>query len=434
MNLKTTTIKKIAGLYSKFFKVKSSKNVEKFIETLLFVFIATGISKGLWFVINIVGGRVLGPSLYGEFTLVQAITEIIVIPVGIGVTTGIMKYLAETDKKERITKLISTATTYFFITLIPLVAIYTILNNQIADIFNTGNHLVLLAIFLSIFWALNGFLEQVLQGLHAQKKWSKFSTIAYITSAIVFVYILFTSSTTILLLYVPYLVTFVVFSAQGITYIWKFIKPKEFSSKYLKELTSYGIIAFLVYIATTFLGNVDRIMINYILGATQLGFYQAYYLSSIMILGVLFGIFIRVFFPTAAKHKDPEGMTKKLDKIAPIGFFGAIIISMITIYISLYLYNYEYNIISGIIFSVVTAISFLVVIYSNLLNAQSTKSIKKTLWGMIGAFLINIPLNYFLIKSIGINGAIISTGISFLLLVVYIRINLSKISSSKQSQ
>jgi len=209
-------------------------------------------------------------------------------------------------------------------------------------------------------------------------------------------------------------------------FLRNYFTPGLFDSGEFKEMFHYGAYAFIITVAVTFLGNVDRVMINYFLGAGSVGLYQAYFFSSIMIIGVITGAFIRVFFPTAVKVKDPLNITKKLDRLMLIGIPAAFILLPFLIWFVVFLYGYEFSLLTAFLFSLATAIDILVVINSATLNAQGTASIKKTATGLVAAFIINIPLNYFLINLLGINGAIIATATSMLILYIYIRINLKK--------
>ena len=422
----------IANIYSKIFKEKSGPATKEFIKKVIFIFIGTGIAKSIILVFNLIGGRVTGPEIYGKFSLILSVTEILVIPIGIGVLTGVIKNLAETPDLKNRKSLISTAFNFQVLTILILIPLYYLFHGILSSALKIEPTVFILAIILSIFWSFNTLSETILQGLHRQVHYAIFLSISHIIPLFVFVYFLIIDNTELMILYLPFILVLFLFSIISLISTKKFIKIGLISKKHFHKLFEYGIIAFFLYILTTFLGNVDRIMINYLLATSDLGIYQAYYTASISIVGILAGVFIKVLFPTAVKLKDPKGFTKKLDKLSLISFPIILLVSPAIIWIFLYIYNYPFSLMTAALFAIATTIDLIVVLYSTLLNAQGTQFIKKTLIGLGVAFLVNIPLNYVLIGWYGINGAIMSTGFSFFLLFVYLRYSLSKIKEKKK--
>ena len=424
--MKRIIIDKAVKIYCNIFKTKETQEQRKFIEDLLFVFIATGIAKGLILIMNIVAGRLLGPTIYGEYTLILTIAMFLTIPAALGIMGGITKTLAETEKYEKRKKIISTATNYYILTTLFLILIYLFFNKEILLITKTESNLTLLSIILFVFWSSTGLIESILQGFREQKKWSYIQIISYMISFFVFAYFVFSGRLNIMMMYVPLLITYFGFMISSPLIIGKYYSIKIFDKAVFKDMFGYGFYVLITTIATTFLGNIDKIMINHFMGAESVGIYQAYFFSSIMIIGVVTGVFVKVFFPTAVKLKDPSGMLKKLDKIAIIGFIITIIFVPILTRIIIFLYDYEFILTTSLLFALATGASVFLVLYSALLSAQGKESVKKTTIGLVAAFILNIPINYFLIPIIGINGAIIATTISFLFLFIYIRIKIMK--------
>ncbi len=426
MNIKKKAVDIIASIYSWFYKAKPTKQMLVFIESLVFVFLATGLSKGLLFVMNILGGRFLGAETYGEYTLINTFAMFLAIPIGLGVLGGVTRQLADVESFKRRKIIISTATNYFLITLVLFSAVYFLFYKELALVTKMGHNLFLLTALLVIFWSSNSLIESVFRGLHKQRQWSWITIISYALAFTSFAYLAIIGNINILLLFIPTFIIYAGFSFFGALFLRNYFTPGLFDSGEFKEMFHYGAYAFIITVAVTFLGNVDRVMINYFLGAGSVGLYQAYFFSSIMIIGVITGAFIRVFFPTAVKVKDPLNITKKLDRLMLIGIPAAFILLPFLIWFVVFLYGYEFSLLTAFLFSLATAIDILVVINSATLNAQGTASIKKTATGLVAAFIINIPLNYFLINLLGINGAIIATATSMLILYIYIRINLKK--------
>lgn len=429
--IKDLLIEKLADLYGWFFKTKKTAEIKTFIESIFFVFIATGIAKGLWFIVNILSGRLMGESLYGEYTLIVSISAFLAIPLGFGILGGITKNLAETEKFIERKKIISTSANYVMFTTFLFSAIYLLFYRQLAAFSKIGPNLFILTIILIMFMSANTLFDTILKGLHKQKKWSLFYILAYVPAFILFSTFVLLDKIDIFLIYLPQLLTLLIFSGAGFIYLRKYFSFKILDKVYFKKLFHFGFYSFIVATAGAFLGNVDIVMINYFMGADSVGSYQAYFMSSIMLIGVLQGVFMAVFFPTAVKLKNPKMLLKKMDRVMKFVSPVLLISVPFIVYIGLYLYNYPFSLLTAVLFGIATMVDILAAVYSGLLNAQGVFAIKKTALGLTLAFLINIPINYVLIQKIGINGAIIGTTISFLLLFLYLRISLGRITSEK---
>jgi O-antigen/teichoic acid export membrane protein len=431
MKLDKLMLKYVLKMYGWFFKTAPTKDLHIFAESILFVFIATGIAKSLMLIMNIVGGRILGSALYGEYTLLLSITSFLMIPIGFAVQGGLMKYLADVTDAEKQKKIISTAFIYFGLTLAACIIIYVLFLKQLASMFHAGETVFLISVALLIFWSATAFFELVLKSLHQQKQWSYMTAASYFLASIIFIALIVLKQTNILLLLIPTLIIYIFFASMGGLYLRKYYSKLEFDKKEFNKMFKYGIFVFIITISTTFLGNIDKVMINLFMGADAIGIYQAYFLSSVMIIGVLLGVFVNVFAPTAIKLKDTKGLLKKIDKLVLISSLFLIVLIPIIQFVVLYLYNYPFNITTSLFFTIATILTVGTVLFSVLLDVQSIETVKKSSTGVIIAFIINIPLNYLFIPLWGINGAIIATAISYFLLLIYIRYNLYLITSEK---
>jgi O-antigen/teichoic acid export membrane protein len=255
----------------------------------------------------------------------------------------------------------------------------------------------------------------------------KLSIVMIISTAIMFIVFaaLLPRFKNVFLLYIPFMVNYLVFFLLAFFIARKYLSF-TFDSKIFKKLIHYGAYALIIVVATVFLGNVDKIMINYFLTSADVGTYQAYFNSSIVAVGILIGIFVKVFFPTASKFKDKKSILKRLNKLSIPVAAGLALFLPLFIFIVISLYGYKLSILTIILFTTATIFDFLVVTHVALLNSISVESIKRTSVGMVIIFSGNIILNYFLIPQWGINGAIISTNISFLALFLYIYYYLKK--------
>lgn len=426
MNLKNTFVEFLADLYCKFFKTNKTPEQIKFIDNLFYVFIATGIAKGLLFIINIVGGRLLGPSLYGEYTLIISVASFLIIPIGFGVVGGLVKSLAETDDFKNKKKIISTSCNYFLVTIIFFTFLYLLTYKQIAQVANIGSNLILLTIALSVIWSINTLFELILQGLHEQKKWAIFSAAAHILSFGIFIYLYFKGIVDLTFIFIPIVAIYIFYILFSVIDTRKYYSIKIFSKKEHKKMFQYGLYVFVITLGSVLLGNADKIMLGYFSSADAVGIYQAHYLASIMLIGILSGLFIKVFFPTIVKLKDSKGIVKKINKIilmsSPLILIGMFVAQIII----LALYNYKFEITTAILFAISAVVTTSLVVYSAILSSIGKKQVKIAAIITLIGFVINVILNYYLIPIFAVNGAAISTLLTYILITISVYISLKK--------
>jgi O-antigen/teichoic acid export membrane protein len=420
----------IERLYMWIFKTNVTPDIKIFIRNLGWLFMATVIAKIFLFIINVFGGRVLGPEKYGSYNVIISVASFLLIPVFLGISAALVKYVAEEKKAEKKKSLYSTVWIFFIACEILFVALYFIFRNQLKLLFGVNESIFVLAIILTFFWALWSFMDNSMQGLLLMKKLSKVIIISNAVMFAVFLLLLAsgkTSTYSIYLLYIPLITGYLAFFIGGFFFIRKYLVAKFESRFFMKQMVPYALWATVIALSTTFFGNIDILMLNYFLGVKTVGIYQAYYFSSIMMVGVLTGIFVKVFVPTSLQYADKKGILKRLNKTAiPIILFVLIAMPFV-IWLIITLYSYEINFLYILLFTFATLIDSLVVIYTALLSSLSIKSIKRSSIGMLLAFCINVVLNYFLIPKLGLIGAITATICSLGFMLVYVRINLHKL-------
>jgi len=158
---------------------------------------------------------------------------------------------------------------------------------------------------------------------------------------------------------------------------------------------------------------------------TDVGIYSAYSYSVTGVMTILISIFITVFFPVASKSQDKHAIFKKINKLVPylIAFGLPLAVGSGFIILKLYGPKYPFDLklaslcgLAGICISVDS-------IYGWLMNAVGMEGVKITSKAAVVLALVNIILNITLIQLIGIEGAIISTIVSY---IISIYIVLSK--------
>lgn len=208
-------------------------------------------------------------------------------------------------------------------------------------------------------------------------------------------------------------------------FILMFIR-KYFTFKFNKfwayTLTNYGIYTIIGSLTFLLYTNIDKILINMYLNTENLGTYNAYYFASINVACIFFNIFNGVFFPVASKYKDKTAILKKINKITPylIGFGIPFIIFTEFVILELYGGAYKIDIPLIISFAIVSVLTVYYGIYNWTFCSEGMDGVKLVNKVSIFMAIINIILAIYFIPRLGLTGAMISTGVAFILGIYFL--------------
>ncbi len=294
-----------------------NEEVKNFVKNLSFVGLGTIFSTIFSFLFNIIAGRILGPSGYGSFTLVQSIAMILYIPMLLGFNTAMIKYCAETTDHDRLSRIISTTyITVVFLTVISVI-IYVIFTNQLTASFSVNQEIIWLSIIFAVLFVFYTLTTSTLRGLHLMKGFALFQPIfGFILLSTFFIFIYIQPPSFEAMVYANYLA----FGAIGCVIVIIFLKKYlafRVDRLWLSTAWRYSNFALIGGLAFTLYSNIDRILINYYMDVESVGIYGVYYYASFAVIGLFSGIFTTVFFPTASKILDKKIIYSKLNKTIP---------------------------------------------------------------------------------------------------------------------
>lgn len=387
-----------------------------FFKNISYVALATFAEALTWFVFNILTGRMLGPDEYGKFTLVHSIGMLLYLPMMFGISTGMVKYSSEKRDFNRQSTIISTSFLLVIIFTFSFIFIYSGLSLILSEILSVPEKIIKLGVTFSVFYVFYLITTSTFQGIHQIKK---FTLIKYIYSAIMLISFFIITSTGDHSYQNPLYSMYVAYIISGTIAIWliaRHIIP-IYDNQWARVLIKYGSFTFLSAMSYILCTNVDKILINKYLTSEAVGLYNAYNLSSMKIIGMFSGIFITVFFPTISGYEDKSKILKKFGTFVPyILLFGVpfIIIAQV-ITLKLYGGEYDINVNLMLIFAITSVLFVLYDIYGWIFNSIGIKGVKLTMWGTSTIALVDILLNIQLIPRFGLEGAIASTAISYLM-------------------
>ncbi len=410
--------------YAWFFRTPPTPEVKRFIRNLGWIFIGTLVAKAILFIINVVGGRILGEATYGRFTLIVSIANFMIIPILIAASGSITKYISEAVTSSKRRRTVSTITWFTAGSLVVWSIVYLLIASLLAGIIRTSSGTVLMAVAFSAAWVVWSFTENTLIALQQARRASIIMIIAYIVMAVLFAIVLFSLPASLLLLYLPFMANYIVFGTLGLRHLFQWIRLK-IDRVILKRVLTYGFYSTVILVASTFFGNIDRLMLNRYLGESAVGIYQAYYLGSITLVGILTGIFVKVFVPSIARFKSKKTILERLNRML-LPAEAILLLLPVVIYIVIRLYGFPVLWSLILLFTLATMLDVVAVIYGSLFNILSIRSVRKTSIAMTISFILNIAVNLVLIPTLGIQGAVIATIISLAWMAGFLLFSLKK--------
>lgn len=413
-SVNTVFLRSIATVYEGMFHEKMSKDVVDFFKKVYYVGIGTIIATIFSFVFNILAGRIVGPSEYGKFALVQSVAMFLFVPMVLGLNNAMVKYNAEKNDYYRQRGIISTAYILVFALTTISTSIFYIFSHQISKVFSVSYESFHLSILFSVSYVFYFMATSALRSLHKMKMLSALHPIFSINlllSLAFFIYIGEISFKSIVFsMYIGHILT----GSIILLYIKKYIifdidmRWVKIFSKYCRYSVLSGI-SFIIYT------NIDKIMINKYMLEANVGLYNAYYYGSINLMGIFSGIFMTVFFPTASQYDNKKPIFNKINKFTPYLLLLGVPIVLFAELIILKLFgeNYQIDISLAIIFAIASILVTCYTTYVWLFNSEGENGVKLVLssTGTIG--ITNIILNAYLIPIFGLQGAIGATVLAY---------------------
>lgn len=408
--------------YEQIFHEEMGIEAEKTVENMFYVGFATFFIAICSFLFNILAGRILGPSVYGKFTLIQSIALFLSIPMLMGFETAMVKYSAEIGDFQKQRIVISTAyLLVFFFTNISLL-LYFLFLPQILAITSFSKEIFQSAIILSVLFVFFTLTINTLRGLHEMKKFALLRpvfNIILLSSFLVFIIIDFVRLESMLYsMYLGYgftaLIVLIFFTRRYL--------GAKFDRSWADKLIRYSAYAMIGGVASVIYSNVDLILIDKFLSIVDVGIYGAYHWAFITFSLFFSFIFITVLFPLASKYENKEILYRRVNRIIPIFIIVGFPIMMIFGFIILGLFGKEYPFDFGlaIFFGLAGVVIFIDGVYGWLMNAIGSKGVKITSLAAIVLAGVNILLNICLIPLMGLNGAIIAKVLSYAISIIII--------------
>lgn len=392
------------------FKSKFKSRIGK---NSLFSILDQILSIGINFLLAILFARYLGATALGQYTLGISLVGILMIVTNFGINAIMSREIAKSQKKVNL--YLGNALAIKFLISFPLLLILTILFSFILEYKMETIYLIcLIAIYSSLTSAIS-YIGTALVSLHSNVKLVQINIFNKLFS-LIFAFIALSYGLTLHnLLYIFIIISiaafsFSLFQIKSIVSDFKIRFDYRFSKKYI--LISFP----LIFAATAEFINlrIDTIFIGTILNEKSVGFYSAAY--NIFMGATLIPLALtKVYFPNFIDYckTDKSKAFILFHKYNYYFFVYSVSIGIIFYFLAdlliVFLYGESFtesiNIIRYLSFALVVIVSNRLYNYTLVALKEQNYYFKITIFAMI----LNLILNYFLIHSVGILGAVYAT-------------------------
>lgn len=434
---------------------KIQNSLKLLVKTSFIVFIGLFISKILGYAYRIIIARYYGPEIYGLFTLALTITSLVIALAAFGLSDGLLRYvplLRAKNKFNEIKYLLRKTLKIYLISGIISSIILMILSDFISiNIFHNKD----LSIFIRVMslWILLSLLTNIYLGvIRGFEKISLYS----------FIFNIFQNFARVGILLILILIGF---NSHGNFVVWSFIiaalltlalsytvcryKISQIFGKYAKKdysnlnrdfwnyswpIMFYGLISIIFY-------WIDSFSLGFYKSAVEVGWYNAA-VPIAMLIGFIPELFMQLFFPMI--NREYSNKNKKIIEQLSKQVTKWIFMAILPVFILIFFFpGAALNILFGPeylpaenalrLLLIGSFISSLFIVFNNLLSMLGKSKI--ILFDMLGASILNLLLNSFLVPSSmifgfnnsnGLLGASLATLISIIFMNILFMIQTKK--------
>lgn len=416
----SVAVKVASFFYFKVFKRPISDASTDFVRNVGYLFLGTfGVSL-VTFIINIFIVRLLGPTEYGMFPLILAIAGTISMPMLLGFDMSAIHFLARgVDKR----KVIGTSSLSVVFLSLLFASIYTIFSNPLSGLFKAEEFIFIYAIIYALAYVSFTFTVAIYKGLMRMKLAACISLISNCALAIVALIGLFVLKEYSVL--TPFSAHVLGNAVIGVFAIFSFSRfVFDFSARWLKQLARFAIASFGTKSLIILLKNVPLLLVNAFLGVSSLGVYAAYEFASRAVSHKLYTVFLGAFFPTVSKNKDKLKIFRMINKVSLIGAVVLFAVNFVAVSLLILVagekYPYYFALASAFALNAVLGVLYRVDLW--LLSSTGARGAAIAGKAMLVILVLNVLLSLALIPTFELYGAVLSSIITHVLLIVFFKL------------
>jgi O-antigen/teichoic acid export membrane protein len=414
-NLLARVADSFASVYRRVLGEEMGPEAKTFLRHLYFVTIGSGVAALLTFAFGVFGGRILGPDAYGQFALVASAADFMQIPMILGFSTAMIRFMSATPQAERQSGIAATAYLLIMVCAATASVVLLLFRNQLASLLAVPVGLYYFAVALAV---MNVFWVAIASTQRGMGRMKAYAVVQPIYGVILLAgFFLFASSGMRSFKTMAF--------SQALAYLLAgIISLISLGSRHLRvafdrptaaTLSRYAFFALFAGMFSAIYTNVGKILISRYMTLADVGIYSAYYSPSLNVAALLFITFNSVFFPAASRYRDKGAIFRKVDRLIPY----MIIIGTPTVFVlefvilKLYGGKYPLDPVLMLVFAVTAILIVWYGICASTFNSEGLRGVKMTNVSVGTIAVVDLVLSFLLIPRLGLLGAAGSTGLAF---------------------
>lgn len=359
------------SIHKKIFGQGMSEVMENFIRNLSWSFWGTLISASFFAIINVVAGRLLGPSEYGRYNFILSIVNILSIPIILGLDVTSIHFIVNSKNSEEKKQYLSNSFWIVLFTSSIFLIIYIFTYKFFEDFFKLDNYYILIIAFFPIILSLKTLFDSFARSYFMFKFQSLLKICESLVVSFLFIFFFFIlnfkdSAHYLLSVIIGGLFIFAIYFINFRKNIIKW-KTEKF-----KEIIGYSKTTITIITITSIMIYSDKIFVGRFLGEKELGFFSAYLTASMVFVMQFVTIFSNIFFPSMNSGIIKQAVVRKIDKLSLIFCLPIILAIFCFSYVILLFFGkqFEANLFYILIFSILSFLQIPINLYRNIIYSM----------------------------------------------------------------
>jgi O-antigen/teichoic acid export membrane protein len=317
--------------------------MRKFLYNLSWSFFGVLFSAFIFFIVNILAGRLLGPAGYGDYNLVISIATFSSVFIALGFDTATIRFVAASDDEKKIKKYISNALLAILIVSAIYLVFGLIFRTRLASVLKTTDRLITIALIYAIVYTLKNLMDGIAKAMQMFKRQMIIKIVESILVLALFSFFFFLLNQRS---YFQYVLSLILGASVLIILFYYPIRDAvpRWDRQVFSEIKKYQrTVIFIGFIGIT-VATVDKFVVAKMLGVAELGLYSAYMVTSMAVISQITLLINNVFFPMVNKVAGKRQIMEKIDRLGLFMFLPLVAFSALISYVIIKLFGSQYEV------------------------------------------------------------------------------------------
>lgn len=405
----------VGRAYSTIFREEMGEGARSFLSSLSYVVAGTGVAALLTFAYGVLGGRILGPTEYGKFSLVQSAADFSSIPMLLGFGVSMVRFASEKLDADRQREIVRTSCTLIALSTTISFVVFFALSGRLSTILSISPSLMFSGV------ALAGVTVFYNTGLSIQRSLNRMRSYALFQPVFGVIllggFLLFVAGHTLSFkaMFYSSLLAYGATGAMVLVFVGRQYVGFGLDREWVARLTGYSFFVVISGLSSSLYTNLGKVLIGRYMSVSDVGVYSAYFSPSLNLATIFFITFNVVFFPAASRHSDKAGVFAKINRSVPYLLALGIPSVLLFEFLVLRLYGGEYpiNFVLMLFFAVTSTLIIWYNVCAATFNSQGLQGVRMTTMSVMVVAAVDIIVSFVGIPRIGLFGAIGGIGLGF---------------------